>query len=258
MENLVIATFRTNDDASKALNQLKELNQLEDIIIDNIVLIEKKEKQLDVLYHEGPETQDMPGESAFVGSLVGAIGGPVGMAIGMLTGVMIGTVEEDDTETFIDDLMEKVKKRLQPGDYAIVMDVEEYDDLFVDSYLESHHGKVARTTIGHEYDKYNEKQLKQLNKQIDDEEENLRTAMDESKLAIKERIRELKAERDERSKEFKARSANFKKLVQDRIVSMNASIVAAKGKRKERLKAQKEKLEHRLKEMNDKVASVLT
>jgi len=258
MENLVVAIFQNKDDASKALTQVKELNQLEDIIIYNVALVEKKEKQLEVLYHEGPETQDMPGESAFVGSLVGGIGGPVGMAIGMLTGVMIGAVGEDDTETFIDDLMNKVKKRLYPGNYAIVMDVEEYDDLFVDSYLESHHGKVARTTIAHQYDKYNEKQWKEINEQIQEEEKNLRIATEENKLAIKEKIRRLKAERDERSKKFKARRKNFKKLIQDRIASLNEMISAAKGKRKERLKAHREKLEGKLKKWNEKVASVLT
>jgi len=257
MENLVVATFQNKDDASNALNQLQELNTLEDIIIYNMALIEKKESQLEVLYHEGPETQDMPGESAFVGSLVGAIGGPVGMAIGMLTGIMVGAVGEDDTETFIDDLMNKVNKRLQPGTYAIVMDIEEYSDLFVDSYLESHHGKVARTTIAHQYDKYNEKQQKELNKEIDHEEENLKTATEEDKLAIKEKIRQLKAKRDEKAKKFKTRRSNFKILIQDRIVSLNHKISAAKGKRKDRLKARKEKLDDKLNKWDEKVESTL-
>ena len=257
MENLVVATFQDKDNASNALDQIKALNELEDIIIYNMALIEKKENQLEVLYHQGPDTRDMPGESAFVGSLVGAIGGPVGMAIGMLTGIMVGAVGEDDTETFIDDLMNKVNKRLQPGTYAIVMDVEEYADLFVDSYLESHHGKVARTTIAHQYDKYNENQQKELNKEIDNEEENLKTATEEDKVATKEKIRQLKAERDEKSKKLKARRSNLKILVQDRIASLKQKISAAKGKRKERLKSRKEKLEDKLNKWDEKVESTL-
>jgi len=257
MENLIVATFQNKDDASKALNQLKELNELEDIVIYNMVMIQKKENQLEVLYHEGPDTRDMPGESAFVGTFVGAIGGPIGMAIGMLTGVMVGAVGEDDTETFIDDLMNKIGNRLQPGSYAIVMDVEEYAELFVDSYLEPYHASVTRKTIAHQYNKYNEQQWEELNKEIDEEEESLKTATEENKLATKEKIRELKAKRDEKSKTFKARRASVKKLIQDRIASLNQKISTSEGKRKERLKAHKEELEGKLNKWNEKVASAL-
>jgi uncharacterized membrane protein len=258
MENLIVATFQNEDDASQAVNQLKELNELEDVIIYNMVMIQKREKQIEVLYHEGPDTQDIPEESAFVGSLIGAIGGPVGMAIGMLTGVMVGAVNEDDTETFIDKLMEKVNKRLQPGSYAIVMDIEEYDELFVDSYLESHHATVVRTPIADQYDNFNREQWDEFNKEMDAEEERLKTATDQDKMAIEEKIKELKAKRDEASKKFKARRADLKKIIQDRIASLDQKIAVAEAQRKERLKARKERLEDKIKKWNQKVASVLT
>jgi uncharacterized membrane protein len=258
MENLIVATFQNKDDASKALNQLKELDQLEDIIIFNIVMIQKKENQIEVVFHEGPDTVDMPVESAFVGSLVGAIGGPVGMAIGMLTGVMVGAVNEDDSETFIRKLMEKVNKRLQPGDYAIVMHVEEYADLFVNSYLESHHAAIVRTPIADEYDNFNREQSEEFNKKMDAEEERIKTAADEDKMAIKEKIKELKAKADETSKKLEDRRANLKKVVQDRIAGLNQKIATANGQRKERLKANKERLEVKIHKWNQKVASVLT
>jgi uncharacterized membrane protein len=258
MENLIVATFQNKDDASKAVNQLKELNQLEDIIIYNIVMIQKKENQIEVVYHEGPDTRDIPGESAFVGSLIGAIGGPIGMAIGMLTGVMIGAVNEDDTETFIDNLMKKVSNRLQPGSYAIVMDIEEYAELFVDSYLESHRATVGRTPIVEQYDNFNREQVEQFNRQMDAEEERLKTATDEDKMAIKEKIKQLKAKRDETGKKFKARRANLKKMIQDRIASLDQKIAMAEAQRKEKLKARKARLEDKIKKWNEKVASVLT
>jgi uncharacterized membrane protein len=257
MENLIVATFQNKDDASEAVNQLKELNELEDIIIYNIVMVQKKEDQIEVLYHEGPDTRDMPAESAFVGSLIGAIGGPVGMAIGMLTGVMVGAVNEDDTEAFIHKLMEKVNKRLQPGSYAIVMDIEEYAELFVDSYLESHQATVVRTPIADQYENFNREQWEQFNKQMDAEEERLKTATDQDKMAIKEKIKDLKAKRDEAGKKFKARRADLKKIIQDRIASLNQKIATANGQTKERLKARKEKLEGKIHKWNEKVASVL-
>jgi uncharacterized membrane protein len=211
MENLIVATFQNKDDASKAVDQLKELNQLEDIVIYNLALIQKKDNQIEVLYHEGPDPEDMPAESALVGSLVGAIGGPVGVAIGMLTGVMVGAVSEDDTETFIDKLMQKVNNRLQPGSYAIVMDIEEYSELFVDSYLEPHHATVFRAPIEDQYDNFNREQWEEFNRELDAEEERLKKAADKDKMAIKEKIKELKARRHETSKKFKAKRASLKK-----------------------------------------------
>jgi uncharacterized membrane-anchored protein len=170
---------------------------------------------------------------------------------------VVGAVNEDDTETFIDKLMEKVNKRLQPGSYAIVMDIEEYDELFVDSYLEAHHATVVRTVVADQYENFNREQWQEFNKQMDAEEERLKTASDRDKMAIKEKIKELKTKRDEVSKKFKARKADLKKIIQDRIATLNQKIATAKGQRKEKLNAHKERLEAKIKQWNEKVASVL-
>jgi len=246
MENLVVASFQDMDNAVKALNKLNELNELDDIIIYNMVMIQKKGEQFQVLYREGPDTQDLPAEGAFVGSLIGALAGPIGMALGMLTGVMAGAVNEDDTETFFDEFLNNVTKQLQPGSYAVVIDVEEDTAVFIDSYLEPFHAVIVRKDITDQYDKYDQEHIEELNKQIDNEEKELDTASEKNKAAIKAKISNLKSKREERIKKFKTRRENSKKQLQEKIENLKKKITASQDKRNERLKAHKEKLEDKL------------
>ncbi len=255
MENLIVASFQDLDNAVKGLNKLNELNALDDVIIYNMVMLHKKGEQFDVLYHEGPDTQDLPTEGAMAGSLIGAIAGPIGMALGMMTGVMAGALDEDDTETFFDEFLDKVNKQLQPGSYALVIDAEEDTELFINSYLEPFHAVVVRTGITDQYDKYDQEQLEGLNKEIDNEEKELETAAGKNKSAIEAKINNLKAKREERVKKLKERRGNSKKQVQEKIDSLNKKIATSEDKRKERLEAHKKKLTEKLDKWNEEFAS---
>jgi uncharacterized membrane protein len=256
MENLVVATFQNKDEATKSLNKLTELNEIDDIMIYNIVLIQKKGDQFQILYQEGPDTQDLPSQEVAVGTLIGSLAGPLGMGLGMLTGVMTGALNEDDTQTFYDAVLEKVNKQLQSGSYAIVMDVEEDDPVIISSYLESYHAMITRTNIVEECNQYDRQQVEELNNEIDAEEEKLKTATEEGRLAIKSRIDDLKAQREKRNKKHKSRMENLKKQIRERIEGVNKKIKTANDKRRERLKAHKEKLEAKLNEANEDVAWV--
>jgi uncharacterized membrane protein len=257
MENLVVTIFQDKDNAVKSLTKLTELNSIDDIVIYNIVMIQKKGDQFQVLYHEGPDTQDMPAEDAFVGSLAGGLAGPLGMALGMLTGVMVGAMREDDYQTFYDEFLEKVNSQLQPGGYAIVMDVEESGDLLIDSYLKPLQASITRTAVTEQYTKYDQQKLAELNKEIEDEEEKLRTATKEDKLAIKSKIEELKTERERRNRKLKTRMQNSKKQLSEKIQGLKEKLKTADNKRKERLEAYNQSLEEKLSHWSEVYADVL-
>ena len=125
MENIVVSSFRNLQDATLGLDKLKDLNQLNDITIYNMVMIRKTaEGKFEFLYQEGPDTRDIPAQEALAGTLIGAIGGPIGMAVGMLTGVLVGSVDEDDSEEMSREFLDDVNKQLGIGSVAIVLDVE--------------------------------------------------------------------------------------------------------------------------------------
>jgi len=255
MKNLVVITFKTLQHANEGLNQLKDLDQLGDIVIYNQALIHKKEQdKYEILYHDGPDTEDFPAEGALVGSAIGLIGGPIGVAVGMVTGATAGALDEDDSEDFHDEVLHKVSTRLQPGDYAVICELEEDDSFVVDSYISRYDGVLVRTSVSDAYEKYDREQWDEMNKEIDDEEKQLKAARDEDKAAIKARLDKLKAKREERIKKFKARREKTKKLIHDKIENLNKKIASANEKMKAKMKAQRDKLKERLDKWDDEIA----
>jgi uncharacterized membrane protein len=244
MENLVVASFIDPRDANGGLNKLKELDELGDIVIYNMVLIRKTaENHFEFLYNEGPDTDDMPAKGALIGTLVGAIGGPVGMLIGMLTGATAGAIDEDDTTDFSGEFLAKVNAQLAPGSYAIVLDVEEDNDFMIDSYIGGCNGVIVRTLLSNAQYVYDREQDAELDKEIAEQEAEMKIAREEDKARFNAKINELKAKRAERHTRMKAKFENTKKHFKEKMDNLHKKIADANGKRKERLKAHEQKVE---------------
>jgi uncharacterized membrane protein len=255
MENLIVIRFPDGGRAKEALNKLQELDQLGDIAMYNYALIRKSNgKDFEIVQHDGSDLDGLPAAGAISGSLVGLIGGPIGMAIGMLTGVLVGSAGEADDLDFTDEVLEKVKGNLVDGEYAIVLDVEEDNDYFINSYMDPFQGILSRTDIAGQFDKYDQEQWDELNNELDDAEKSLKTAVEKDKASIQVKIDKLKKERSEKLEKLKARSAKRKKVLDDKIKVLDekikksgenaqASIKESRRKLAEKLSAAKAKLD---------------
>lgn len=251
MESLIVAVFKDLQHANDGLQKLKELDLLDDIVIYNLVMVLKKgDHVFEYLYHDGADSQDLPAEGAVAGSVIGIIGGPVGMALGMMTGMMAGAVDEDDTDGFTEDISDKINSQLRTGQYAVIADIEEDTEFFIDSYLGSFDAVIIRTSMADEFDDYDQKQWDDLDKDIDDAEKELAAAADAQKAALKEKLAKLKAKREERKTQFKKRMDNTKKKMQDRMKGLDQKIATANGQAKEKLRSYNEKLRTKLNEFN--------
>ena len=258
MENLIVVTFKDVQDANAGLSKMKELDQLDDIVIYNMVMVRKEGEHLfDYLYDYGPETQDLPAEGALIGSVIGLIAGPVGMAIGMMTGVVAGAIGADDTDDFTDAISDRVNDQLRTGEYAIIADVEEDIELLIDSSLGGYNATIVRTSLADASDLYDLQQWNELDKEIDDAQKELDAATEAQKASIKEKLAKLKAKREERNTTFKAKVENMRNKMHDKMKSLNQKIAAANGQRKEKLKAYNEKVKAKLDKWNKNAASVL-
>ena len=256
MENIVVSAFRNVQDATAGLNRLKELDQLNDITIYNMVMIRKTaEGKFEFLYQDGPDTQDLPAKGAMAGTLVGALAGPIGMAIGMLTGVMVGSADEDDTDEMSREFLDDVNKRLAIDAIAIVLDVEEDGEFMINSYLEPFNGVIARRDTADEFDKYDQEQWKKLNDEIAKEEEQLKQAREEDKAAIKARIAKLKSERDEKIKKIGERNATTKQHLQNKLKALDEKWKASSQQLKAQIGRHREKLQQKLIKMNEEIES---
>jgi uncharacterized membrane protein len=254
MENIVVSTFRNIQDANAGLSKLKDLDQLNDITIYNMVMIRKKaEGKFEFLYQDGPDTQDLPADGAMAGTLIGALAGPIGMAIGMLTGVMVGAADEGDTEDMSQEFLDDVNKRLSIDGIAIVLDVEEDGAFMIDSYLEPFHGVIARRDTAAEFDKYDQEQWQKLKDEIAKEEQQLKQARDEDKAAIKARIAKLRSESDEKIKKIKERHVATIQHLQNKLKALDEKWKASNQQMKDRVEQHREKLKEKLSKINETI-----
>jgi uncharacterized membrane protein len=256
MENIVVSSFRNLQDATLGLNKLKDLDQLNDITIYNMVMIRKTaEGKFEFLYQEGPDTGDIPAEGALAGTLIGAIGGPIGMAVGMLTGVVVGSADEDDSEEMAREFLDDVNKQLGIGSVAIVMDVEEEDELMINSYLSPFNGVVVRRDIADQFAKYDQEQWAESEEELKAEEERLKEAAEKDKAAIEAKIAKLKTEREERMKTIRERNARTKEHIHKKIKALDEKWKASDQQLRIRIAAQREKLREKLEKVSEDIGS---
>ena len=254
MENLVIISLPDAKNAMGALDKLRELDQLGDIIMDNYALIRKTaDNQFDLIQHEGTDLDGLPAIGAIGGSMIGLIAGPIGMAIGMLTGALVGSADEEDNLDFSDEVLNKVKDNLLVGEFAIILDVEEADDLFINSYMIPFQGVLERTNIASKFEEYDNEQWHELNKEIDDSEKSVKTALDKDKASIRAKIDKLKKERDERFQKMKTRSAKRKKVLEEKMKTLDEKVKKSAGSVQDKLKANRKKLTEKLEAVNAKL-----
>lgn len=255
MENLVVSTFRNPPDAFAALNKLKGLEQLGDIIIYNVAMIRKTgDNTFEMLDQEGPEFQDRPAIGAIKGSLIGAIAGPLGMAIGMLTGTMAEAISEGEAQDFSDEFLSKVNAEIDTGSVALVLDMEEDSGFMINSYMEPYHGTTIHSNIILEYDQFDRQQWKELNEEIENEEKALQTALKKDKASIHAKIADLKLKRKKRIAKIRTRFGNRKKAIEEKIKALDKKIKASRDETTEKLRSQRARLSDQLEKFNESVA----
>jgi uncharacterized membrane protein len=258
MENLLIITFGNKTKATEGLKRLRDLDQLGDITIYNQVLIQKTGiNQFEIIEHEGPDTDALPATGALGGAVIGALAGPLGMAMGMLTGATLGLADEVNRLDFSVDVLKQITTNLGIGRFAIVLDVEEDTESFVDSYMKSSEGYVLRTDIADQYDQFDEAREDEFNKELDAEEKSLKAAVDADKANIKLRIEKLKLEHDLKVVKLKLRAALRKKQLEDRIKKFDDRIKASASDSKNKLMAHRKKMAEKLANFEKKVDKAL-
>ena len=255
MENLIYATFSDEKSAAEGFEKLQNLDQLGDITIYTIALIKKNEGDgFSLLHHAGTEIGDMPAKGALAGTLVGALAGPLGMVIGMLTGTAVGSANEDAYGDVARQFLDKAQKQLRPGDLAIVMDVEEDSDTMIDTYLAPYNGIIFRSDIEEEYAENDRAEWDELDKEMQEEKEELKVATDNEKAQIQAKIAKLEAKRAQVKKQIKEKAQERKKEWQRKMQGLEKKIGHAKDNAKDKLKARQEELRKDWNDYNEAVA----
>jgi uncharacterized membrane protein len=209
MTNLIIVSFKNEAKAMEASQKLNDLDSMGDITIYERVIVKKNpDGKTEVL--QADTTEGMRTLSGLaVGSLIGALAGPVGVLLGMFTGTMTGAVLESDYYSFSEDFGSKAVEQLQPDTLAIIAEIEEDNNVFVDSTLLPLSLKLLRTDVDYEYDKYSDEQIEAFDEEIARERASIKTAAAAEKGKILQKISDLKEKRTKRINELKEKAKSI-------------------------------------------------
>jgi uncharacterized membrane protein len=206
MKNVIVASFK---EESKAIDGLHKLNQLEsfgDISVYDKLMVRKKENgNVEVLKQDdslGWRTLTGMG----IGSVLGLLGGPIGFVIGLYTGTAVGIFADASYFDFTDEFVAKVGKKIAVGTVAIIAEIEEDSEAFIDSYLKPLGAEISRSDIYLEFDKYVDEEIEEIEAEIAEERAALKKALGNEKNKIQKKIAALQQKRREKISEFIAKS----------------------------------------------------
>jgi len=211
MTNLIVASFNDEAKAIEASHKLTELESYGDITIYERLIVKKNAEGKTEVLQEAETSEGLRTLSGMaIGSLIGALAGPVGLLAGMFTGTVTGALADADRDDFADDFGLKVTSELQQGSAAIIAEVNEDSDDFIDDSLKPLGATIKRTDVDYAYDKYADEQVEAFDKEIDDEREKMRTATAAEKTKLNNKISELKEKRKNKLAELKEKSQQAK------------------------------------------------
>ena len=146
-ENFVIITFQLQDEAIKASHNLQDLAVRGDIELKYSIMLRKNEEgKVEVLKKvtkDGVESWT----GMFIGMLVGLFFGPLGFLISTLAVTAIGAGLDSSYEKFNDNFVNRVKEKLDEGNIAIIANVNESSNVFINDSLKEFNCDIYRTIV---------------------------------------------------------------------------------------------------------------
>ena len=262
MANVIVVSFQEETKAIEALHKLNELESLGDISIYEKIMIRKKANgESEILKEDSFEGwRTLAGMG--VGSLLGMLGGPLGFVFGLYTGTAVGALAEINHYDFADDFITKVENKMQTGTIAIIAELDEDSNAFVDTYLKPLGAVITRSDVDFEFDKYENEQIDELDEEIADERAAFKEARKEDRKKIQKKIAELKEKRKAKIAEFVAKAKAAEKNIKDKTTGGIAKVKSdvkefgarisneVKEEREERIKRRIARHEEKLKDLN--------
>ena len=172
MYNIVGAMFAAESEARQALNTLAETPRINGTIIFQMSLVKRKNGELKLCDNFTSEylTDNDTVKGGLIGGLIGLLGGPLGALLGGAAGALLGDVVDAGNKLDSQDLIEQVAQRLEEGDMALIMLVDETDEAILDHMLVKYNTFVVRydaKTIAKEVEAA-EKRARELAEREDD------------------------------------------------------------------------------------------
>ena len=146
MFNIVGAMFAEEREARQAMEALAETPQFNGTNILQMSLVKRRDGELklcDNFVSEKLRNQDTV-KGGLIGGLIGILGGPIGALLGGATGALLGGAADIDNEDTSKTLIEQAAQKLEEGDLALIMLVDEGEENALDRQLLKYNVYIVR------------------------------------------------------------------------------------------------------------------
>ncbi len=143
-KNIIVATFPEESKTYQAFSEIKALGTSRQIKLEGLAIVRRGADSRLELPDMASRGYGSSMTGGLIGSLIGILGGPLGVLLGWGTGALIGSIR-DITEARSDmTLMQHVTENMQPGDIALMGEVEEQTTTPIDTIVRRLGGEILR------------------------------------------------------------------------------------------------------------------
>lgn len=146
MKNIVGAMFANENEAREALNALAETPKINGTTILQMSLVKRKNGELKLCDNFTSDHLDANDtvKGGVIGGLIGILGGPLGVLLGGAAGALVGKAVDTDDKDESKTLIEQAAQKLEEGDLALIMMVDEEDEGILDHMLVKYNTYIIR------------------------------------------------------------------------------------------------------------------
>ena len=149
MNTVIVVGFDTEEKAYEGESALHDMHRDGTLTLYNDAVV-VKERGGAVAVRRAPDAEPVGAFGGMItGGLVGLLGGPVGAAVGLGTGTMIGAAFDLTKEGLDRDFVEDAGARLEPGNAAVIAEIDEHSQAALGTRMEAMGGTLLRQTRAH-------------------------------------------------------------------------------------------------------------
>ncbi len=230
MDRMLVVVFDTEEKAYKGRKALLQLDDEGSIAVFACAVVAKNADGTATVKQSndpGP-LGTLVGTS--LGSLIGLLGGPAGLAIGATVGLLAGSASDLNKARVGGDFIDDVSKKLLPGKFAVLAEVQEDWTTPVDVRMEAIEGTVFRRALSEVKHTLNEEEIAAMKADLAQMKAELAQAHAGRKAKLQEKISQLESKIQTRMEQAKERRYAAELQAKAKVEALKAKAAALKAK----------------------------
>lgn len=142
--NIFVATFPEESKTYQAFSEIKALGASRQIKLEDLAIVRRGADGRLELPDIASRGYGSSMAGGLIGSLIGILGGPLGVLLGWGTGALIGSIRDISEARSDMTLMRHVTENMQPGEIALMGELEEESTAPVNTIVQKLGGEILR------------------------------------------------------------------------------------------------------------------